>query len=248
MKRFSILLIVCALLITSAAVFADYNNGVNDDGIVIWSATGSKYSNIKEINRSNVTYDTDTIGKDQLTQLTIEAKAYIPCYLRMEFNGNNGKTVLESFGPEGKNGVAQAVRNEDKYHIVFENEIGGFVDRNWNSLGHGRNAEIGPGSNVFLQGCDIFHVKIYSNDDFKYDVISKPLAQSTRLLPLEMGYSTAVNGPYTLVTFDAPKTVNIGSGAPCATLEYYHRFRVPYSASVASGEYSGSVTFKAYTI
>jgi hypothetical protein len=246
MKKFGILLIVCALFITTTAVFADYSNGVTDDGIVIWSAVSSEFSNVKDINRTNVTYDIN--GKDQLAQLTIQAHAYIPCYLRMEFNGNTGKTILESFGPEGKNGIGQAVRDETKYHIIFENEMGGFVDNNWNSLGHGRNAEIAPGANVFIQGCDIFHVKIYSNDDFKYDVISKPLAQSTKLLPLMMGYSTTINGPYTNVAFDAPKTVNIGTGAPCTTMEYFHRFRVPYSTAVASGQYSGTVTFKAYTI
>jgi hypothetical protein len=245
MKKFGILLIVCTLFIMTTAVFADYSNGVSDDGIVIWSAVSNDYSNVKDINRTNVTYDSN--GSNQLTQLTIQAHAYIPCYLRMEFNGNNGKSILESYGPEGKSGIGQAVSNETKYQIIFDNEMGGFVDNNWNSLGHGRNAEIAPGTNVFIQGCDIFHVKIYSNDDFKYDVISKPLAQNTKLLPLEMGYSTTINGPYTNVMFDAPKTVNIGSGAPCTTLEYYHRFRVPYT-TVASGEYSGTVTFKAYTI
>jgi hypothetical protein len=246
MKRFGILLIVCALFITTTAVFADYNTGVNDDGVVIWSAVSNDYSNVKNINRTNITYDTN--GKDQLTQLTIQALAYIPCYLRMEFNGNTGKTILESFGPEGKNGIGQAISNETKYHIIFENEMGGFVDKNWNSLGHGRNVEIAPGPNAYLTACDTFHIKIYSNDDFKYDVISKPLAQGSKLLPLEMGTSATINGVYNTEIFDSAKTVNIGTGAPCSTLEYYHRFRVPYSTTIASGEYKGNVTFKAYTI
>ncbi|HYH05026.1 MAG TPA: hypothetical protein VEC37_18190, partial [Bacillota bacterium] len=109
---------------------------------------------------------------------------------------------------------------------------------------------VAPGSDVYIAACDIFRVKIYSNDNFKYDVISAPLTQNngSNKLNLEMGTSGKIDGTYSAVVFDAQKTINIGEGAPCQTLEYYHKFRVPYSTTTVHGGYTGTVTFKAYTI
>ena len=263
MKKLSIFFIVLALLMVSVAVFADdplnrpivedpYGQHVNDDGVVVWGETGNQYNNVTTLNRTGYTLDTN--GKDQLAQLNVEALAYIPCYLKLTFNGNQGKTVVESFGPKGDNGLAQAVGDipsqaDGNYHIIFDNEVGGFVDDKWASLGHGRNAEVRPGEKVYIQACDIFQVNIFSNDDFKYDVISAPLTGAgNRKLTLEMGTSSTIDGVYTPQVFDSAKTINIGTGAPCTSLKYFHRFRVPYSESTVHGAYSGTITFKAYTI
>ncbi len=251
MKRFSILLLVLVMVVTGTVVFADYNDHVDDNGVIVWGATGEKYSNTT-LDRKSWTPDSN--GSGQTAQLNVEALAYIPCYLKMEFNGNDGITTLESFGPkkDGTN-IAQAVGSipssqAGMYHMVFDNEIGGFVNGNWASLGHGRNAEIAPGSDVYIQACDIFKVQLFSNDDFKYDVISAPLTNGAAKLNLEIGTSTAIDGTYDAQTFDTAKTINIGQGAACASLQYFHRFRVPYAANVVHGSYSGNVTFKAYTI
>lgn len=252
MKRFSILLLVLVTLVATTVVFADYGDHLTDDGVIVWGATGEEYSNTK-MDRKGWTPDAN--GKGQTVELNVEALAYIPCYLKMEFNGNDGKSVLESFGPRkvGNNDIAYAKGSipspeAGQYHIIFDNEIGGFVDGSWNSLGHGRNAEIAPGPDVYIQACDIFQVKIFSNDDFKYDVIGAPLTNGTANLNLEIGTSTAIDGTYDAQTFDTAKTINIGEGAPCTDISYFHRFRVPYAMNVVHGSYSGSVTFKAYTI
>lgn len=251
MKRFSILLLVLAMVVTGSAVFAGYDDHLTDDGVIVWGETGERYSNT-DLDRKAWTPDTN--GEGQTAQLNVEALAYIPCYLKMEFNGNDGISILESFGPkkEGTN-IAQAVGNipspqAGMYHMVFDNEIGGFVDGSWASLGHGRNAEIAPGPNVYIQACDVFQVKVFSNDDFKYDVIGAPLTNGAASLNLEIGTSATIDGTYDAQVFDSLKTINIGQGAPCTNLNYFHRFRVPYAANVAHGAYSGTVTFKAYTI
>lgn len=252
MKRFSILLLVLVTFVATTVAFAAYDDHVTDDGVSIWWVTGDEYSNTK-MDRKGWTPDAN--GEGQTVELNVEALAYIPCYLKMEFNGNDGKTVLESFGPRklGDNDIAYAKgsipsREAGQYHIIFDNEIGGFVDGKWNSLGHGRNAEIAPGPDVYIQACDIFQVKIFSNDDFKYDVIGAPLTNGTANLNLEIGTSTAIDGTYDAQTFDTVKTINIGEGAPCTDITYFHRFRVPYAMNVVHGSYSGSITFKAYTI
>lgn len=253
MKRFNVMLLVLLVLVATTVVFADnpYNQHLTDDGIIVWGATGDQYSNTKMDRKA---WTPDTNGEGQTAQLNVEALAYIPCYLKMEFNGNDGISILESFGPK-KNGtnIAQAVGSipspeAGMYHMIFDNEIGGFVDGNWASLGHGRNAEIAPGPNVYIQACDVFKVQLFSNDDFKYDVISAPLVQGANKLNLEIGTSTTIDGAYDAQVFDAAKTINIGQGAPCTSLQYFHRFRVPYAANVVHGSYSGNVTFKAYTI
>ncbi|HYH02850.1 MAG TPA: hypothetical protein VEC37_07095, partial [Bacillota bacterium] len=128
MKRFGILLLVCALLVVGTVVFAEERtaSGTND-GIVVWSATSSEYSNTK-LNRTAEVLDEN--GSGQLAQVNVTMRAFIPCYLRMEFNGNDGKTIVESFGPQkDKTNIGQAVADNIGYNITFDNEIGGFVDK-----------------------------------------------------------------------------------------------------------------------
>lgn len=246
MKRLGILLLVGLLLIVSTVTFA---KEPNNDGIITWSGTGADFNIDKTINRNPKVLDSN--GSGQLAQVNLKMYAYIPCYLKLELTGNNGKTIVESFGPPDKDKtIGQAISNPVDYCITFDNEMGGFVDQDWKSLGAGRNLEIAPGPDVFIAACDIFHVKVYSNDNFKYDVIAAPLDQNggSNKLNLEMGTSGTVNGTYSTTVFDAQKTVNIGNGNPCETLQYYHKFRVPYSTTTVHGGYSGTVTFKAYTI
>lgn len=247
MKRFSVLLLVLVMVVTGTVVFADYNDHVNDDGAVIWGATGERFSNDQTIQRKGWYGDTD--GKDQVAQLNVEALAYIPCYLKMVFNGNDGMTSIESFGPRAEAIGSIPSSTAGMYHMVFDNEVGGFVDGNWASLGHGRNAEIAPGPNVYIQACDVFKVQLFSNDEYKYDVISAPLTNGSASLNLEIGTSTAIDGTYDAQIFDAPKTINIGGEFDaCSYQTFFHRFRVPYAATTVHGAYSGNVTFKAYTI
>jgi hypothetical protein len=239
MKKILVLLIICSLFAITTLVFASEPG--NNNGIAWTTVTGNNYVNDTSINRGS--YYTDQDGKDQTVQVKLTAKAYIPCYLKMEFTGNTGKTVIESFGPEAQGSVTPS-----NYLMIFDNEMGGFINGAWKGLGTGRNAEVAPGSDVYIAACDTFKVKIYANDDFQYDVIGAPLTNNGKKLDLEMGTSDSLAGTYTNTTFDDSKTINIAIGAPCQTIEKYHKFRVPYTTDTAHGEYSGDVTFKAYTI
>jgi hypothetical protein len=241
MKKLLILSIIFSLFVITAMVYAaDFDK---PDGIV-WT-TSTADNNITDTSIKHYPYSADQSGKDLAAQVKLVAKAYIPCYLKMEFTGNTGKIIIEGISPNAQGNVTP-----NEYQMVFDNEIGGFVDGGWNGLGVGTNAVVAPASNVYIAAGDTFKVKVYSNDNFKYDVIGSPLTNNAgAVLYLEMGVSDSPGGTYSNTTFKAAnETVNIATGAPCATIEKYHRFRVPYTTTTMHGEYSGDIIFKAYTI
>jgi hypothetical protein len=243
MKKLTVLLMICSLFVITTMVFADTSN----DGINWTNGTGEKYVNDSSVNRTGYTVDGNDIA-GQETSVKIDLFAYIPCYLKLDLTGNQGNTVAESFGPDAK-----AEGSVNGYQMVFDNELGGFVDSDWKVKATGKNAEVAPDSGYNIAACDTFKVVVYSNDNFKYDVISAPLTStktgSDAKLNLIMGTSDSLAGVYTNDLFNEEKTINIGGEqAACSTLTKYHKFAVPYATSTAQGEYSGDVTFKAYTI
>jgi hypothetical protein len=240
MKKLTVLLMICSLFVITTMVFADTDDGI---ATTTWTSnTTNNYVNDTTIKRrSGYTADGDIKGQEASVKLT--ATAYIPCYLKMEFTGNQGKTVIESFGPEAKGTV-----NPSTYQIVFDNELGGFVDATWKVKATGKNAEVAPGTGYNIAACDTFKVVVFSNDNYKYDVISAPLTSTKGSLNLIMGTSDALAGTYKTDLFDSAKTINIGAYDPCTTITKYHKFAVPYTINTVQGAYSGNVTFKAYTI
>jgi hypothetical protein len=244
MKKLTVLLMICSLFVITTMVFAEEKPGTKDDGIstTTWiNSTTNDYVNDTSITRTSYAVDDNTMaGQEASVKLT--AKAYIPCYLKLEFTGNQGKTLIESFGPNAKGDVTPTT-----YEMVFDNELGGFVNGSWAVIKTGKNAEVAPGANTYIAACDTFKVVIFSNDNFKYDVISAPLTGNGNL-NLIMGTSDTLTGAYSTAVFNAAKTINIGSYNPCTTITKYHKFAVPYTTSTVQGAYSGNVTFKAYTI
>lgn len=261
MKRFGFLLMAVLLLVSAAVAFADnnpYDQHKNDDGIVTWSATDAGYINS---NHDRKGYVTDVNGSSQDVDIKLKAEAYIPCYLKLELTGNEGKAILESFGPNAH--ASLPAKDDDvNFLILFDNEVGGYVDGNWTSLGHGRNAEIRPGPNVYIQSCDTFKVNVYSNDNFKYCVKGKSLENkdgvgltaAQKWLKLQIGSSATLNGKYTTEDLgegtygEKEKDCAVYTGAACTDYTVFHKFRVPYDTNVAHGMYQGEVTFAASTI
>lgn len=258
-KLFPLFLILMVLFVSSLALAETvpdaelYGQHVNDDGIVITEKTGSQFINLDYIKNRDGGYYKDVNGKNpQAAQLTIRAEAYIPCYIKMTVTGNMGNSVLESFGPG-----AAAISTAQKYYMLFDNEVGGYVDGDWAVLGHGKNAEIQPGDDVFIQGCDQLKVVVYANDTFRYDVIGAALVAASNvdttiaspLLPLHMR-SKVDDGDWDLFIFDGDKadTVRIAERPATDTITALHQFRVPYTLSTAHGQYNGNITLKAYTI
>jgi hypothetical protein len=242
LKKLTVLLMICSLFVITTMVFAEEKPGMKDDGIssATWtSSTTNDYVNDTKISRAYFA-DADVAGQEASVKLN--AKAYIPCYLKLEFTGNQGKTLIESFGPNAKGDVTPTT-----YEMVFDNEMGGFVDGAWNVIKTGKNAEVAPDANTYIAACDTFKVVVFSNDNFKYDVISAPLTGKGNL-NLIMGTSNTLTGTYSNDTFNTAKTVNFGPYDPCTTVTKFHKFAVPYTTSTVQGAYSGNVTFKAYTI
>jgi hypothetical protein len=272
MKKLGLLLLVLVLLVATNVVFArddhhqdpqppqpnPYDQHKNDDGILVWDNTGDTYSNTN-INRGEKYLDvnSDNAANRQEASIKLKAEAYIPCYIKLELKGNQGIANIQSFGPGAKDTL-----NENAFYMLFDNEVGGFVNGSWLSLGHGKNAEIAPGSSVYIQACDTFKVDVYSNDNYKYVVKGKSLENkdgvglipAQKYLKVQMGTSASLNGTYStedLGTGDYNKDEKeslIFTGGACAEYTAYHKFRVPYSENVAHGKYEGTVTFSAYTI
>lgn len=243
---------------------ANYDNGINDDGI-IWvnkvdveeTEGASQYVNLIGLNRKGYTKDINSGGvdDDQKLEVRVPVVAYIPCYLEITLTGNEGQSSFQSFGPdaqgsESTNGGTTPPSNYSGYQLLFDNEVGGFVDENWMSLGSGKNAEIEPGSDVFIAGCDIFAVGVYGNDDYTYEVQSSPLdgaGSATLDMYIRTSMDLGDNWPYQGV-FDSDdkigfdKDIDAGDG-----MTFLHNFKVPYSNSVAHGSYSGEVIFRVVT-
>jgi hypothetical protein len=258
MKKLIILGIVCVFFVFSAIAFADdaqnYLNHENDDGIIIQTTIDEAYNNLPYIhNRTGGYYlDVNQNGQPQSTELLLNAQAYIPCYLKMTLTGNTGKTTLESFGPN-----ADAYQEENKYSVLFDNEVGGFVNDSWEVVGHGKNAEIAPGTGNFIRACDQFKVELYGNDTFKYVVISEPLttndadvssASADKTLDIQMRTKVDAGVWGATWSFGSNQECLIGQRAACESMVALHDFRVPYLKSTAHGRYGGYVIFRAFTI
>lgn len=234
----------------------DYNNAIDfwdrlgyttgnafDDGKVTWNKTGDQYVNIDWFNRTDYVFD-DKHADGQSVEMTLTARAFIPCYLEMKVTGNQGQTGLKSYGP----GISTNASSSG-YLLVFDNEIGGFVDEKWHMLGHNPHTEFDFEDEVFIQGCDVFKVEVYANDDYKYEVEAGPLTSEKGSLPLHMrsGYSMQRFGG-TFIFDEDGKIFEVAQQDACEELTVYHQFRVPYSRNIAQGSYDGKVVFRAYTL
>ena len=248
---------------TSAEYWTEYGYDENydrfdDDGLEWFNDTDSRnpgiYTNLLELNRNRPEgYTFDRNGgeedNDQMLEIELPTYAYIPCYLEITLTGNQGTTSGKSFGP-GAAGTRQATG----YMLVFDNEIGGFVDADWMSLGAGQNAEVAPGENVFIAGCDIFKVETYGNEAYRYEVESSPLVATDNPganLPMHIRTSFSLGDAWErdFDTIGAPNTVvPMGTQAAGEALTALHNFRVPYGMGIVHGSYSGSVIFRVVSI
>lgn len=233
--------------------YANYDEHVNDDGTVFFNDVDSdnpgEYTHLEGLDREN--YDFDRNRGNQDVSITIDTQAYIPCFLEMKLQGNQGTTSAISYGQN-----ADAAGNANGYLIAFDNEIGGFLDENWVSLGHGSNAQINPSdSGVYIGACDIFSVEVISNDDYKYSVEAQALeAQDNTgaVLPLHM--RTSLDGGSSWESgYDAFATSTLTAfdkynGEPGEKLIAVHNFRVPFTMDTAHGYYNGEVIFRAATM
>ncbi|MDZ7671235.1 MAG: hypothetical protein U5K53_00085 [Halanaerobiales bacterium] len=208
---------------TSSEYWTEYDYGVEydrtgDDGI-IWTnlvdpegENGSKFVNLVGIDRSGYTVDKNKTNNDNDQELEIKLPvvAYIPCYLEITLTGNEGKSTLQSFGPDATatrstlSGVTGPPKGYLGYQLLFDNEVGGFIGADWKSLGAGKNAEIEPGSDIYIAGCDIFKVDVFGNEAYTYEVQSSPLVGMGTTLNMDIRTSMNLGDswPYE-ATFDS---------------------------------------------
>ncbi|HEX3047575.1 MAG TPA: hypothetical protein VHY08_22680 [Bacillota bacterium] len=258
MKRMIVLGMICVLVLFSLSALADdaqnYLAHEEDLGVVINTTINGANTNLAYVHDREGTFTPDVNGAAQSTELTLNAQAYIPCYLKMVVTGNTGRTSLESFGPG-----AEAAKQEGAYTLFFDNEIGGFVTSDWTVVGHGRNAEIQPGTGHYIRGCDIFKVELYSNDTYKYEVTSQPLttnddadtssSSADKTLDLQMRTKIDSADWGTTWSFGTNgQECPISQKAACESTTVFHDFRVPYLSTTAHGQYNGLVVLKAYTL
>ena len=236
----------------------DYENYNADtgDGVVfvndIDPANPGDYTNLEELDRPRDYYqDRNTEGSaKQEVKIRVPVEAYIPCYLEMRLTGNQGTTSAISYGP---NAIAEGstLPGNTGYLMTFDNEIGGYLDSDWQSLGHGSNVELDPGDDIFIGACDIFAVEVFSNDDYKYEVKSQALAgqgnAAGNTLPMYMRSDLGAGWIGTDFIFNNPNTFTRNRNAG-QKLEALHNFKVPFSMSTVHGQYTGEVVFRAVTI
>jgi hypothetical protein len=258
LKRTLIFGLIIGLCLFSTLVFADdaenYLYHQDDLGVVIDTTINSANVNLTYIqNREPGSFTPDVNGASQSAELTLNAQAFIPCYLKMVVTANLNKTRLESFGSG-----AAANKQEEDSSLIFDNEIGGFVAGDWSVAGHGANAEIQPGTGYYIRACDLVKVDLYSNDTYKYEVVAYPLgstdvdtssATADRTLDLQMRTKVDAAGWGATWSFGTNgEEYPVSQKAACEMTTVYHDFRVPYLTTTAHGQYSGVVVFKAYTI
>ncbi|HMA59654.1 MAG TPA: hypothetical protein VKN64_05105 [Halanaerobiales bacterium] len=254
---------------TSSEYWEEYDYGTEynrtgDDGI-IWSNLvdpqnpNSDFVNLVGLDRSGYTTDVNRargdneLDNDQKLEINLPVFAYIPCYLEITLTGNEGKSSLQSFGPDATatrstlSGVTGPPPGYLGYQLLFDNEIGGFIDADWKSLGAGKNAEIEPGSDIYIAGCDIFVVEVYGNEAFTYEVQSSPLmgmGGATLNMDIRTSMNLGDSWPYE-ATFDSvdevafDKDYDAGNGGT-----FLHNFRVPYTRNSVHGSYEGDVIFR----
>lgn len=266
-KRFTIVFVLATVLILASfvsasnpweGIFGTANSNIEDitnDGIQIEWSINPTQENFNDLLIPNNYYgDLSGIAKERAS-IELKAVAYIPTFVRLELKGNGGKSTVRAFGPDG---VAQAVFGND---LIFDNEIGGFVDENWNSLGQGRNLEVTPETGKYIQASDYLTASIFSNHGYKYVVESDLLIKETgeispsviTILPLQMSYAI-VNESNSISwseikTFDFNnRSFTIAEKPALSATQVLHRFRVPYDDTVAAGKYEGKISFKVYTL
>ena len=247
---------------TSAQYWDEYSfeasyDRSGDDGV--WWQTQvdhndpGQYTNLEELDRKGYKLDRNggQMDNDQEVAVKLNVDAYIPCYLELTLTGNQGTTSGKSFGPDTNPNMSYP----NSYLMVFDNEIGGFIDGNWMSKGAGRNAEVEPGDDVYIMACDIFRVDIYGNEDYKYEVEGAALSgidNGAEALNMQMGTSLNAGDTWgTEVTFDATNGTNIytiGSFGATESTTALHRFRVPYTRETEHGRYHGTIIFRAVSI
>lgn len=229
--------------------YEGYTN-VDDGGVVFWnqvdSANPGLYTNLEELNRTGY-YDINTArSPKQKVEIKLDIEAYIPCFLEMKLTGNQGTTSAISYGPN-----AEAMGNASGYLMVFDNELGGYLDADWQSLGWGSNVSINPGDDVFIGACDIFVVEVISNDEYRYEVESQALqgvaGAAGNTLPMYMRTDLGAGWLANDFIFNAPNTFARTRNAG-VKLEAVHNFKVPFSMNTVHGQYNGDIYFRAMTI
>jgi hypothetical protein len=230
--------------------YAGYEN-VDDGGVVFWNDVDPEnpgdYTHLESFNREEYYLDMNSEeSRRQKVEITLDVEAYIPCFLEMRLTGNQGTTSAISYGPG-----AEAVGDAEGYLMIFDNEIGGYLDEEWQSLGYGSNVTLNPGDDVFIGACDIFGVEVISNDNYRYDVESDALdgvgGANGETLPMYM--RTDLGGGWLAndFVFNAPKTFSRTRNAG-QKLTAVHNFKVPFNMNTVHGEYNGEIVFRAVTI
>jgi len=236
--------------------YYDYSAHIEDDGVVfvnhIDASNPGAYTNLEELDRIGYYLDANNTNDENNQEVVIKVpvEAYIPCFLEMKLTGNQGTTSAISYGP-GTTSSNSTVQDGYGYQMTFDNEIGGYLDENWQSLGHGKNVELDPGADIFIGACDIFAVEVISNDNYKYEVSSQALigqgGAAGQTLPMYMRSDLGAGWITNDFIFNAQNTFTRTRNAG-QKLEALHNFKVPFSMNTVHGEYTGEVVFRAVTI
>ncbi|MGI6082126.1 MAG: hypothetical protein ACOYEP_04560 [Limnochordia bacterium] len=205
---------------------------------------------------------------NQTAQVKVPMSALVPCYLEMEFYGNNAHMLLQSWGPNssaiGDGGWGENGRQP--VYLAFHPEIGGFVDEAWDyipdSTTNNYQALLPENGDTaaYIRGCDTYLTKLWSNMNYKYTVkvagggLTGGIDEG--FLPIHMRYAVSEDDPGLDAAVwngfhnfeDAEEKVLVDGGNFLKSTVIYQQFRVPFNREIQAGRYTGDITFVAATI
>ena len=183
---------------------------------------------------------------DQEVVVSIDVKANIPCYLGMTLTGNLGYATGTSVGISEEETID--LTSEESIIMLFDDEVGGFVDASWNSLGHMGHPDPSDGVYYYLRSCDMFKVDLVANTPYKYSVILTDELENDNSNVLPMDVRTSGNGGTSWSQYNGLDSLNEEIAWNFnSNRTLYHDFRVPYT-NQPTGQYEGEITFKAVTL
>jgi hypothetical protein len=254
MKKLSLLVLLC-LVLASVPMFAAEPDGKN---VIIGSSVLNDTSDYyRSASQGSRTYnDVDIRVGDQKANLKLPIKALIPCYLEFTFTGNGVNVTMQSFGRDSETDATHP-----NSFIAFYPVVGGFIDENWETIENSTSihAEVAPGPDVYIRGCDTFIAEVWANLAWNYGV-NLVNAEGLKMgdsspLPVELRYALgdaqpdfdSAAGWDDQITLSSTREV-IAEGDATEGEKIWQQFRVPYSREFQAGHYTGEILFTAATI
>lgn len=261
MRKWIILLTLACLVAFSGVAMAEEVNLL--DGVKLIPGTDLVIDKNGYATGSPRFFNPGEAFGNQEVKVTLPMSALLPCYLEMEFQGNDLNVMQQTWGPGAKSNYSPG-----NIYIAFHPEVGGYIHGDWSLYpdSHDSNYEVPLGSDAFIRACDTFRTALWSNMNYKYTVTVpngglKGGLDPNAVLPVQMraaiklntdpGFGALTASDWTYAhdfSVNGVDAVLITGGNFSKSTYIYQQFRVPFNKDFSAGHYTGSISFTAATI